>query len=75
MGRKRNPNKTGDTNPALIDNEAHHLIIRENTRRKLSMKLSPEECSYRYIISEAIKIKYSNKNKYKNMREQQGEKK
>lgn len=50
--------KRVDTNPALIDNEAHALIINESTSRKLSKKFSPEEWSYKYLISEAIKQIY-----------------
>ncbi len=63
MGRKRNPSKsrTDDTNPALIDDDAYIIIVRESTARKLSKKWSGEEWSFKYLISEAIKQVYGEK--------------
>ena len=60
MGKKRGPktNRTEDTNPALIDNVAYTLIVKESTKRKLSKKWSSEEYSFKFLISEAIKKIY-----------------
>ena len=49
---------TRDTNPALITDKAHSLIVKESTRRKLSRKFSTAEVSYKYLISEAIEQIY-----------------
>lgn len=54
MGRK-------DTSPALITNRAHAIIVRESTRRKLTKMFSPEEYSYKYLISEAVISIYKRK--------------
>ncbi|KKM74089.1 hypothetical protein LCGC14_1403920, partial [marine sediment metagenome] len=53
--------KSKNENPALIDNQAHSLIIIESATRKTSKKWSREECSYKYLISEAIKQIYGDK--------------
>ncbi len=50
--------KSKNENPALIDDQAHSLIIIESANRKTSKKWSREEYSYKYLISEAIKQIY-----------------
>ena len=59
MGKSKT--KTEDTVNALIDREAHIILIKEGSRRKLSKKWSFEECSYKYLASEAIKQIYGDK--------------
>ena len=60
MGKKRDPkkNRTADTIPTIIDNEAHMIVVRESSKRKLSRKWSSEEYSIKFLISEAIKQIY-----------------
>lgn len=58
MGRKKDPSKKRNENPALIDDDAYVIIVKESTERKLSKKWSREEYSFKYLISEAVKQMY-----------------
>lgn len=53
--------KSKNENPALVDDQAHSLIINESAKRKTSKKWSREEYSYKFLISEAIKKIYGDK--------------